>query len=186
MMTEDRYPKAFAHLIEVEGGFVNDAVDRGGATKYGITIPTLAQYMTGKTPTIDDIKALTLKDAERIYFVLFWEPMNLDSIRDDRLAFLIFDQAVNRGQVSAVRLLQKALNKNLDLTDLKEDGVIGPRTISILNDQIPELVGLWYLEECQLSYARICEYNQTQLRFLRGWLSRTHKLQRMFWDKKEG
>jgi len=180
----DHFPEAFRLLLEVEGGFVNDPVDRGGATKYGITIATLSGYIKERQATIDDVKALTLVDAERIYRVLFWEPLGLDDVTDERLAYALFDQAVNRGQVQTVRMLQKALNKNLQISDLKEDGVMGPRTLSILNDQIPELLGMWFLEECQVSYARVCEYNQTQVRFLKGWLSRTHKLQRLFWDKK--
>lgn len=183
---DDRFVRAFSKLLEVEGGFVNDSLDRGGATKYGITIGTLSTYMKDgpRKPTIDDVRALTLNDAERIYRVLFWYPLDLDLIKDERIAYCLFDQAVNRGALKAVQTMQKALNKNLSITDLKEDGVLGPRTVSIINDQIPELLGMWFVEECQMSYARICEYNQTQLRFLRGWLDRSHKLQRLFWDKK--
>jgi len=174
----------FQKLMEVEGGFVNNTLDRGGATKFGITIPTLSGYMN-KTATVDDIARLTELDASRIYSALYWDAIHLDDITDWRVAYCLFDQVVNRGQIPAVRNMQKALNKNLSNADLKEDGVFGPKTAMIINAQIPEFVGSWYLEMCQLDYVRIVEFNQSQLVFLRGWLDRTHKMQRLFWDKEK-
>lgn len=181
----DPFPAAFSKLLEIEKGFVNDPLDRGGPTKYGITMQTLSEYMgPGKMASIDDVKGLTLNDAERIYRVLFWEPAQCDQIRDDRVAYALFDQAVNRGVGTAVKLMQSALNENLANADLAEDGVIGPKTIALINAQEPNMIGMWFCEACQIRYAKICELNQTQLRFLRGWLARSHKLQRLFWDQK--
>ena len=34
----ERFEHAFAELLGIEGGFVDDPVDRGGATKYGISL----------------------------------------------------------------------------------------------------------------------------------------------------
>lgn len=183
----DNFPKAFKTLLGIEGGFVNHPKDRGGATNWGITIQTLSSYMgEGKIATIDDVRNLNQEDAERIYRILYWEPAGCDQIQDWRLAYILFDQCVNRGVRTGVRMLQQALNKNIKVTDLLEDGIMGPTTVSIINDQTPEFLGMWFCEVCTEGYARIVEYNQSQVVFLRGWLSRVNKMQRMFWDKTEG
>ena len=36
---EGLYDKAFSHILQVEGGYVNDPLDRGGETNFGITFP---------------------------------------------------------------------------------------------------------------------------------------------------
>ncbi len=173
---------AMNQILSVEGGFSNDPLDRGGITNFGITQSLMSSYL-GRTATIEDMKALTPEKAAEIYCRFFWDPMLLDQVKDPRIAYILFDQAVNRGVRVAVKNMQETLNKNLKTPDILEDGMMGPRTITILNDQDPTELGLWYIERCQAAYARVVEYNQSQSRFLRGWLARTHKLQRLFWDK---
>ena len=49
--------KYIATIIEREGGFVDNPSDKGGATKYGVTLNTLSEYM-GKECTVDDLSLI--------------------------------------------------------------------------------------------------------------------------------
>lgn len=178
----EKFDWCFKKLLEIEGGFSNHPDDNGGATNWGITSNTLSEYM-GRQASEEDVKQLTDVDASRIYFVFFWEPLKLDEVQDLRLAYALFDQAVNRGPRIAVKNLQDCLNDDRRFSDLTEDGIIGPNTIIAINSQNPDVLGLRYCERIQDSYARIVNSHPEQSVFLRGWIARTHKLQRMFWIK---
>ena len=53
------FKKAFKEIIGIEGGYVNNSNDKGGETKFGISKKAYPHL---------DIKKLTLKDAENIYY----------------------------------------------------------------------------------------------------------------------
>ncbi len=58
-------------IVRREGGYVNDADDPGGATKYGVTIHTMRRLgldLTGDGKvTTADVKALTVNQAIDIF-----------------------------------------------------------------------------------------------------------------------
>ena len=121
------FDRAIEFVLSQEGGFVDDPADPGGTTKYGISHRAY--------PDID-IPAMTIDEARAIYRRDYWDAIRLDEIPEP-LAFLTFDAAVNTGRSSAVRMLQAALG-------VKQDGVIGPVTISAasgaaLGDLVVEL-----------------------------------------------
>ena len=84
--------------IGVEGGYVNDPVDPGGETKYGISKRSYPQV---------DIKNLTLDGAAEIYERDFWNRMRLSELTSQRIAWKVFDIEVNTGRGD--ELLQTAL-----------------------------------------------------------------------------
>lgn len=102
-----QFQEAVEHVLKFEGGYVNDPKDPGGETQFGISKRSYPNL---------DIKALKKDDAKAIYHRDFWEEDLPDKLR---LAF--FDTAVNSGKVGAAKLLQRAL-------ELKQDGVLGPKT----------------------------------------------------------
>ena len=81
------FDRAFAIVVGIEGGYVNDPKDPGGETKYGIS---KRQY-----PNID-IKNLSLQQARDIYQRDYWNTHGLDSLEYGK-ALLVFDTAVNGG-----------------------------------------------------------------------------------------
>lgn len=181
----DRFIDAFKILLDHEGGFVNHKNDRGGATKYGITIVTLSSYQ-GRPATIDDIKALTIKDAERIYWVMYWEPMGGPEINDFNLAFILFDQAVNRGVSKVIRQVQKCINLMQSSCQLAEDGIMGESTLKALNAQDSKILAENFLQVSRESYRKIVEQNPSQQVFLAGWMNRVDKLAAILNETKEG
>lgn len=102
-------------VIELEGGdtITDDPKDPGGLTKYGISQRAYPN---------ENIRDLTLDRAKALYRRDYW-----DAVRGDDLPWpvclMVFDCAVNQGQQTAIRILQRSMK-------LYEDGVIGPVTLA--------------------------------------------------------
>ncbi|MQY41569.1 peptidoglycan-binding protein [Epibacterium sp. SM1969] len=115
-------------IIAREGGYVNDADDPGGATKYGVTLATLKRYGHDKTGDgrIDhhDLKLLEKRDALRIFVDHYYKAPRIDLLPAE-IQDSVFDMSVNAGR-NAVRILQRVLVQMGYA--LKVDGRIGPKT----------------------------------------------------------
>lgn len=161
---------AFAQIIDIEKGFVNHPADRGGPTKYGITIKTLSSWRK-KTCTIDDVKNLTLNEAKQIYKDWYWDAVKGDSIRSYVVAFSLFDRAVNSGAPISIKLAQKVIG-------VTQDGKIGPQTINALNS-FPEntFIEKW-AAETRAFYGRLIASDPTQEVFKNGWENRVKELEK--------
>lgn len=107
------FDECFAKLIGHEGGYVFDARDPGGETKFGISKRAY--------PNID-IHALTLDAAKAIYRRDYWQRCRCDELPPG-VAFDVFDAAVNSGPAQAAKWLQAAVGT-------AQDGVIGPVTLA--------------------------------------------------------
>lgn len=111
------FEKAFAKLIDHEGGLVNNPADKGGLTKYGISQRAYPQL---------DIADLTLDDAKAIYKRDYWGRAQCDRLHPD-VAFQVFDGAVNSGMGNSIRWLQEAAG-------VAVDGIVGPLTLRKVGD----------------------------------------------------
>jgi lysozyme family protein len=159
---------AFNQMIDVEKGYVNHPADRGGPTKYGITLKTLAKWRNREV-TAEDVKNLTLNEAKLIYKSWYWNAVKGDSLRSYAIAYALFDQAVNRGADTAIRRAQK-------IAGVSQDGKIGPQTINALNafDE-KKFIKLW-AEESIASYGRLIASDPSQEVFRNGWENRVKDL----------
>jgi len=101
------FEHAIARLFESEGGYVDDPADRGGPTKYGITLPTLAEQR-GRPVTKADLIALTCDEAAVVYRDLYWAKIQGDDLPSG-VDYAVFDAAVHSGPRQAARWLQDAL-----------------------------------------------------------------------------
>jgi len=162
------FEKAFAHVIGVEGGYVDNPNDKGGATKFGITQKVLEAWRK-KPVTKDDVKNLQLEEAKKIYKKNYWDTMSLDSVRSQTLQHMLFDQGVNSGVGTAAKALQQILG-------VTQDGKIGPKTIDAINAKHPFELCSRFIQVRQLFYVRLCKQDPSQMVFLEGWINRTHKL----------
>ena len=124
-MDDRHFETALAKVLNDEGGYVNDARDKGGETKYGISKRSYPNL---------NIKTLTRQDAVRIYKTDFWDKGRYGTIENRDLACLAFALGVQCGPSKSIRMLQGAWNLlNETLFALAEDGVLGPKTANAVN-----------------------------------------------------
>jgi lysozyme family protein len=146
-----KFEKAFEIVIGHEGGYVNDPLDKGGETKYGISKRAYPNL---------DIKNLTLADAQRIYKADYWDKAKSEDV-PEFIRYIHFDAAVNHGVGMAVKLLQRAAN-------VKDDGIFGPITKNAAQWVTVEAYAL----QRMFLYNSIIGRNNNQVRFINGWTNR--------------
>lgn len=171
--------KTIDELIKIEGGYVNNAKDRGGETKYGITVATAREHGY-KGP----MKDLPIETAKAIYLKTYWTGPRFNSVAQisQSIAEELFDTGVNCGLSFTKPLLQRVLNLlNLEqkvFKDLKVDGVYGPKTLEALEitlnkrGRTGELVILRMLNSLQgARYIDLAEKKPSQEAFIFGWFA---------------
>lgn len=149
------YNDFIAVILKHEGGYVNDPLDAGGETNYGISKRSYPGL---------DIKNMTEEDASSIYYNDYFLLLNPTSINDDLLILHLFDMGVNVGIKTAVRLLQQ-------IVGVTPDGMIGPNSEAKINGFEGDLVTL-YIQARKNYYNEIVVRTPTNAKFLNGWLSR--------------
>lgn len=118
-------------VIGVEGGYVNNPNDSGGATRFGIT-----EAVARQNGYMGPMKDLPVNIAQIIYKNQYWKPLKLDSIiiQSPAVAEELFDTAVNQGVTRAAMFLQRSLRvlnrQGRDYPDIPVDGSVGPQTIN--------------------------------------------------------
>ena len=166
---------AIKTVLAHEGGFVDNPADRGGPTNFGITQASATAYLGGEPASVAFIKAITPEVAAAIYRKLFWTPLHLDEIVDNRVATVILDLAVLRGIPSVVRAIQSACKVSVD-------GKMGDATLAafrILAHENPSFLALEVVLHCQYLFVDFAVRNPEQIQFLEGWIARTQELIRI-------
>ena len=174
----DRFEKIFDYLLKVEGGYSNDKNDKGGETKYGI-IEEEAKEFGYK----GDMQDLTKDFAKNIYLKKYYLGNKLDKVVNDKVALSICDWAVNSGR-NGTKNVQVALNQ-INGSDLVVDGIIGNKTLEVLNATDPGKFLEVYHNLQRIYYRSKIEADSTQERFLTGWLNRIERKEEYLkdWDK---
>jgi lysozyme family protein len=147
------FDESFEHVIGHEGGYVNDPLDPGGETNFGVS---------RRSYPGEDIANMTIERAKEIYMRDYWGPAGCDGV-PDLLKFDLFDMAINQGVKPAIRALQHACGE-------VEDGILGPRTLQALQS-IPPVRLLFRFDAARL--VRYSESDDARWgRFGRGWIRR--------------
>lgn len=192
-----RYLRAFEKLLGIEGDFVEDPADSGGATKLGISLRFLKaagdidldedgfkDFDLDFDGDIDgvDVRLLSVADARYLYLIHFWNPLECASFPAP-IGEMLFDQGVNGGIAAARKLLQRAINRVLAAECeclIAVDGKIGPATRTAMSLAVSlrgiEALAEAFREEVRARYCEIVRRNQSQRRFLNGWLRRAGEL----------
>ena len=166
-------------VIDREGGYVHNASDRGGATRFGITedVARDAGYR-------GDMRAFPREEAVRLYRRLYWVRPGFDRVAQvmPDIARELFDTGINMGVAVAVSFLQRALNAlnrgARDYDDITLDGRIGPATLTALRRfKLHRGAGgaavlLKAIDALQGErYVRLAERRPANEAFLYGWLA---------------
>lgn len=173
------FGSAVAELFNLEGGYVNNPKDRGGPTKFGVTLAVARAH--GYT---DRMEEMSVDQARAIAKAQYWDLLRLDEISrlSYPIAFELFDTGYNCGPGTAGRFLQRALNalnrERQDYPDVDVDGLVGPLTVHALRLYLvkrtgpdAELVLLRALNSLQSSYyIELAERDPSQEAFVFGWL----------------
>ena len=151
-------------IIKREGGYVNNPADRGGATKYGITWSTLKAWR-GRIVTAEDVAGLDEDEARQIYESEYLVKPKIDKINSVFLRVFVLDSAVQHGPGKAIRWLQKIVGAPVD-------GILGPMSLSIINQvDSDSLYKRMVAERCRF-YGRLITKDPTQAVFAAGWANR--------------
>lgn len=152
------FPEAIEIVLESEGGYSNDPLDKGGETKYGIT--------KRRYPDID-IKSLTISQAKELYREDFWDKYRIEDYSEE-LRFIILDMYINHNPEAVGLILQRAVNNHIGYKFLKVDGKVGPMTRAALDRfKINPLRVLAYRSKY---YSDIVRNNPSQKRLFYGWM----------------
>lgn len=161
--------------IGIEGGFVDNPHDSGGATIWGITEALAREY--GYRGNMEE---MPLEVAIFIYTREFWGKIRGDDLLKayPGVAEEVFDSAVNLGIYRAGTILQRSLtalnDKGQLYDDIEADGIIGSGTIGALRGYLrvrdPEVL-LRAMNCLQGSfYIDLVERREKDEAFLYGWL----------------
>lgn len=155
-------------ILKWEGGFVNDPLDRGGATNKGITIGTFRQFY-GAAATVDLLKRITDEEWLNIFRAGYWNPWCADHIRTQAIANIVVDWAWASGTKTSIKQVQRLL-------DVTVDGIVGPKTLTAINtaDQRDLFVRI---HAARIAFVDdIVRRNPSQSRFIRGWKNRINDI----------
>lgn len=194
-----RWRKVYDRLQHTEGGdrpgggFTDVKGDRGGPTKYGLSLRYLvaecahdpklkARLDADNNGRLDavDVRGLTPDEAEEVYRTRFWERPGFASLPQPFDA-AVFDQGVNAGSQAAVKLLQRTCNAlTPGAVMLDVDGRLGLATRVRLDRVMRERTSAATLARLRKvaadRYIELAALDPTQRKFLAGWLTRAEEL----------
>ncbi|PUE09005.1 hypothetical protein B9Z51_08715 [Limnohabitans sp. T6-5] len=160
---KNTFDEAFAKVLKHEGGYVNDHDDHGGETNLGVTKAAWATYL-GRPVQDGEMLALTPELVKPFYKAMYW-----DRVRGDDLPagfdYVVFDFAVNAGVKQASKFVQRAIGA-------VADGAIGPVTLGMIKGLTPRVLIDSFSAQKQAFYNGIVARDETQSKFINGWLSR--------------
>ncbi|MGJ3262510.1 MAG: glycoside hydrolase family 108 protein [Salinarimonas sp.] len=160
-----RFDACVTIVLQLEGGYVDDPHDPGGATNMGITLNTLRDWRHDPSLGPDDVKALSETEAKAIYRANYWNPMQCDGLPAG-VDLSVFDFGVNAGPSRSVKLLES-------LVGTTQDGIMGPQTLAATAAQdAPDLIR-------RFADGRIAYYQSlsTWDRYGNGWTNRTQTVE---------
>lgn len=133
MSNQKRFKEFYLATLNFEGKASDHSWDPGGSTMYGLSAtynPLIADKIVDRSLTIDE----AIDYVYNQYFLRY----KLDQIKNEALAFIIFDSIFSGQSREIIRSIQNVANamgipQQVKLPMLSTDGVIGPKTIAVLN-----------------------------------------------------
>ncbi len=169
------FKKSLELVLKHEGGYVCDPSDPGGETYKGVARNMhsgwvgwqeidLAKKEPGFPANLDRKTSLTER-IEDFYRVNFWSKIKGDDINNEVVAQAIFDFAVNAGTSTSASLAQK-------IAGVAADGVIGPASVTAINNVDPELFIASFTVLKIARYIAIVKKRPESKKYFYGWVCR--------------
>jgi len=188
-MSAEGFERCMDFVFEHEGVLSDDKEDKGGLTKYGVSMAYLQDLARRKPSLLVEIlgtsaitrrvvKEITRTQAALIFKWTFWTPYQLDDL-PLATAFMVYDMNVNHGPGNSIRIAQKGCNRLPSLVSplLIVDGKMGPKTRAALR-LCACASGIHAIASERLAfYERIVERTPSQRVFIRGWRNRAHDME---------
>lgn len=148
-MCDKNFKKALEMIFTTEGGYSNIGGDYGGPTNLGITQTTFNRWRKMNNKNIENIRNITKKEAEKIYYEMHWKASGADKQKNLKDSYILFDTAVQYGDVAAKRMFKNAGENFYNMLNLRK-----------------------------AKYLETVKNNPSQDIFLQGWLNRINNLEK--------
>jgi len=163
------FDTALTFTLKEEGGFVNNMMDHGGATNYGIIQSTYDFYRHANSLPFQSVQLISSAEVNAIYYAQFWMPAECSAMACP-LDIVHFDWTVQHSVHDATQSIQVCLG-------VHADGQIGPATLAAVkavdvNTFVPK-----YLQYRRNWYNAYVVRDPTQQQFLADWLGRVDRLE---------
>tara|TARA_Y100000004_G_scaffold196600_1_gene267159 strand:+ start:913 stop:1506 length:594 start_codon:yes stop_codon:yes gene_type:complete len=159
---------AHKKVHKAEGGYSNNPNDSGNyvdgylvGSNFGISAPVLKNQL-GKRPTVEDMRGLSPKLALLIYKNEYWNKIQGDYIKNQSVAHLLYDGAVNQGYSFMRSAIKKAV-----LEQGEEYEGINANQINSLNQR-----EFFY----SVFRDRLDRYYSGKKEFRKGWIKRLNQI----------
>jgi len=178
------FEKAIKNTFNSEGGFQNDKTDNANyvngvliGTNRGISAQGYAAFYK-RTPTVEEIKNLSIEDAKKIFKGNYWNKICGDSIKNQSVAEMMFQYVIGSGssQISDLKDIANAVHGDVEVL-VENDLPFTLAEVAFINalDQKKYFDAL-YKWRYHL-YDTIILRNPAKAKYLKGWRNRlaTHK-----------
>lgn len=140
--------------------------DRGGPTKWGITLAAWSEWR-GHECTAADVQSITEAQAREFYETEYVLAPRFHHL-PEMVRAMVIDCGVNHGTRAASKWVQRAVGA-------KPDGVIGPKTLEAANATNPISLHLSVSASRIKLYGKLVTKDPTQAVFAHGWNNRAAK-----------
>lgn len=161
-----------AQIKKSEGGWNGNAkTEPGGASNYGISMTTYADYK-GRDVTFDELRKISNEEIHDVYYEKYFKAAKLDQIKPERQksAIAIADILVNR-PAATKRYAKSSLGLKADATDQEMVDEINK-----LDSSKETKFLTTYLSKVRDGYAEIGEKQPSKAALVPGWNKRVDKL----------
>jgi lysozyme family protein len=172
---QNYFEDALKVVLNHEGYLSDDKYDKGGLTKWGISLA----FLEAESIDVDgdgdvdrdDIIALTKGGMQSIYLKYFWEKNGYDRLLNKNIAIKMFDIAVNTGSSRANKILKKSI-ANIGDEYIEIDGVLDQETVDEANLIDADVLLNELRKEQKQFYLNIISITPSYAKFKNGWLAR--------------
>ncbi len=162
-------------ILKWEGGakYTNKKSDKGGATKYGITIATWRTVGYDKNGDgkigEKDVKLITEDDFKKVLKRNFWDKWKADQIKNQKVAEILVDWLWNSGKWGIIKPQQ--------LLGVKADGIVGVKTLAAVNNYPNQRKLFESLKNARKAYIdKVIKNDPSQIVNKKGWLNRINSI----------